>query len=303
MKCPCPKCDATIEIPEQKVSATGNSQNCPECKDKYWFRQEKFALRAYRKQGRIYCSDCGEQLGSDLLCLNCGSLCPDYCVVQSSRFVSHKQQKTGHSFSPPRRSKASATPSPAPKARQPQANRTWLAYLALAVLILALVGGMSKVYLDYKANQEYARNFIVALYGVKSGTDLSLGLIDNLSTTWQQNLKAGGIAPRPNQKDLDKLNQVKKRISQAMATLNESPEKFAEARQKLIRLHGIYMEINALNFSRPDSLEDYTVAVDNLKTRFFKVADELRNSMPEELSEELKVSVARYSNLNFMVKG
>jgi hypothetical protein len=260
-------------------------------------------LRAYRKQGRVYCFGCGQELGSDMLCLNCGSLCPDYCVVQSAKFVVHKQQKAGYSFSLPQRSKSPARAISTPKAAQQKTSKGWLVYTALAVLILALVGGMSKVYLDHKAHQEYARNFIVALYGVKSGTDLNLGLIDTLTSTWQQNLGAGNIAPRPTQKDLDKLTVVKKRISQAMDTLNESPEKFAEAREKLLRLHGIYEEIYALNISKPGALDDYTVSADKLKAKFSKAADDLKRSMPEELSNELKASVAKYTNLNFLVKG
>lgn len=303
MKCPCPKCDATIEIPEQKISASASSQQCPDCRYKYWFRQEKFMLRAYGKQGRIYCFDCGEELGSEVLCLNCGSLCPDYCVVQSDKFIVHKQQKAGYGFSLPQKSKSSARVTSTPKAAKQQTNSGWLVYAALAVLVLALAGGMTKVYLDKKATQEYAKNFIVALYGVKSGTDLSLGLIDDISSTWQKNMGAGGIIPRPSQKDLDKLAAVKKRISETMETLNHSPEKFAEARSKLVRLHGIYEQIYALYTSRPDSFDDYTVAIDKLKMSFSKAAVDLKRSLPEELSEELKASVAKYTNLNFLVKG
>jgi hypothetical protein len=96
---------------------------------------------------------------------------------------------------------------------------------------------------------------------------------------------------------------VKKRISQAMDTLNKSPEKFAEARVRLVRLHGIYEKIYDLNMSKPDTLDEYIVSADKLKASFSKAADDLKRSMPEELSDELKASVAKYSNLNFMVKG
>jgi hypothetical protein len=173
----------------------------------------------------------------------------------------------------------------------------------LAVLVLALVGGMTKVYLDRQSHQAYAKDFIVALYGVKSGTDLNLGLIDKTSSAWQQNTGTGNLIPRPTQKDLDKLTAVKKRISEAMDTPNDSPEKFADARTKLVRLHGIYEQIYALNTSMPNSLADHTLAVDKLKVSFFKAADDLKRSMPEELSDELKASVAKYTNLNFLVKG
>ena len=303
MKCACPKCDAAVEIQDQKISASPSSQQCPDCNDKYWFRQEKFALRAYRKSGRVYCFGCGHELGSEILCLNCGSLCPDYCVVQSPKFVKHQQQRAGYSFSLPQLRSESARPHRAAKTARQPGSTNWLVYAVLVVLVLAVAGGLGKFYLDNQAEEEYARNFIVALYGVKSGTDLGLGLIDGISSQWQKNLDAGGIAPNTGQKDLDKLGQVKKRVTQAMATLDECPEKFAEARQKLVRLHRIYEDIYALNVAMPSSLGELNSSEDRLKENFFKAADDLRRSMPAELSDELKSSVSRYRNLNFMVKG
>ncbi len=106
MRCPCPKCDVTIEVPAQVITADGSSQRCPECNDKYWTRQEKFMLRAYKKQGRVYCFGCGHELGGEHYCVQCGSLCPDYAIVQSTRFVAQKKQKSGLNFSLARRPKS-----------------------------------------------------------------------------------------------------------------------------------------------------------------------------------------------------
>lgn len=303
MKCACPKCDTTIEIQDQKISASPAAQQCSDCREKYWFRRENFNRRAYRKQGRLYCIDCGEELGNDVLCRHCGRMCPDYCVVQIPRFVSHKQQKGGPAFSLNRKSRPSVRAVPAPKATGRKANITRLTYAVLAGLVLVLVGGLGKLYLDSNTHQAYAKNFVVALYGVKSGTDLSLDLIDSLAGEWQKNLGAGGIAPRASQKDLDKLGKVKQRISQAMTGLEDCPEKFVTARQKLVRLHGIYEQIYALNVSKANSLDELNASEARLKTAFFKAADDLKRVMPEELSTELKSSVARYNNLNFLVKG
>lgn len=66
---------------------------------------------------------------------------------------------------------------------------------------------------------------------------------------------------------------------------------------------GIYEKISALNSSVPESLEDFTSSMQKLETAFFKTAADLRNAMPEELQEELRVSVVKYRNLDFMVKG
>jgi hypothetical protein len=297
---------------EQGASANGGPQHCPECRQKYWIQRESFMLRAYRKQGRIYCFDCGQELGSDNLCRGCGTLCPDYCVVQSSKAVVRKQPSvgSGYSFSTARKSTPAAqrvTPKPAAqditsrKGHKRSTNVNWLAYAALAVMLLILAGGMTKVYLGQKADQKYAKDFITTLYGIKSGTDLSLGAINTLISEWTQAEGASTVVPRPNQKDLDKMAAVKIKISAAISTLNETPEKFAAARTHLISLHKIYDEIYALNTSAPGSLAALTESMRKLETKFFKTAEVLKNSMPEELLEELQLSVAKYRNLNFMV--
>ena len=155
-------------------------------------------MRAYKKQGRIYCFGCGHELGNAMLCAHCGSLCPDYCVVQSVKFVTHKQKKAGLSFSLARRPKAAkrvavsqavsenqslddAEPQTKDISEQ-QSNKNLLSYVALAVLVLVLTGGIGKFYMDHKSTQEYSKKFIVALYGIKSGTDLSLKHIDDISS-------------------------------------------------------------------------------------------------------------------------
>lgn len=316
MKGPCPKCDVIIEMPGQEASAAGSPGNCPECKQKYWIHRESFMLRAYKKQGRVYCFNCGSELGSDNLCRSCGSLCPDYCVVQSSKPVVRKQQKVRVSFRPARRPKTSARARKAPavvktapaaqevassEVHKRSANKSLLAYAALAVMLLILVGGMTKVYLEQKVNQKYAKDFIVALYGIKSGADLSLGAMDAIATEWQNAENSLTVAPRPSKKDLDRLTVVKTKINTALSALDESPEKFADAKKNLMNLHRIYGEIYALNTSMPGSPETLTESLRKLEADFFKTAKTLKNSMPEELQEELQASVAKYRNLRFMV--
>lgn len=316
MRCPCPKCDAMVEMSWLDIPAAGDSQRCPECNEKYWIRREAFLLRAFKKQGRIYCFDCGHELGSDMLCMHCLILCPDYCVVQSSKFVGRNQSKDGSIFSPARRPKLAAplisskeVPKPAAplvsssESSKQQANMNWLKYVAFAVMALVLVGGVTKVYLDHKVNQQYSKKFIATLYGIKSGTDFSLKLIAETSSKWKDTLGTINIAPRTSKHDLDKLIVVKARINESLDNLNESPEKFIEAREKLIKLHSIYEEIYTLNISYPESLGSFTLSKDKLETSFFKAAADLKSSMPEELIDELKVSVAKYRNLGFLIKG
>jgi len=180
-------------------------------------------------------------------------------------------------------------------------NKSLLGYAAVAVLVLFLFVGLTKIYLSNKADQEYAKKFVVALYGVKSGTDLSLGIMNGMTSEWKKNLETANIAPRTSQEALDRLKTVKSRIALAMESLNESPEKFIDAREKLTRLHGVYEEVYALNISNPGAVDVYSASVETLDAKFNKVAGELKSVMPEELLEELEASVAKYRNLKFLV--
>lgn len=308
MKCVCPKCEALIETHDQEVSVKGDSQRCPECNEKYWTQREEFMLRAYKKQGRIYCIDCGHELGCETLCMQCGSLCPDYCIVQSSKPVVRKQKKAGFSFSLGRRSKPAEqtiirkeAPEQSEEAPDQKTNKKWLAYAAIAVMTVVLVGGMTKAYLNHKADQLYSKNFITALYGIKSGTDLSLGIIADLSSEWGETVNTTNIAPRSSQEKLEKIKLVKTKINKALGSLGESPEKFTTAKKDLIRLHKIYEKIYALNTSTPDSLDTFAASTRKLEAEFLKTAGELKNTMPDIIREELQTSVARYRNLKFMI--
>ncbi len=311
MKCPCPKCDALIEVSEQEISA-GGSQSCPECKQKYWTQREEFMLRAYKKQGKIYCIGCGHELGHEMLCMQCGCLCPDYCIVQSSKPVARKRKKAGSSFSfsfgRGRRAQPAVWESSgkvAPEqSKVPSDHKTrkkGLTYAVIALLALVLIGGMTKVYLDKQADQKYAKSFIVALYGVKAGTDLSLKTIADISSGWKETVENTNIPPRPSQKDLDKSQRAKARISAAVGKLSESSEKFIPARKNLVRLQKVYEKIYALSISTPGTLDAFTVSTRKLEADFLKTAGELKSSMPEVLQEKLQDSLDKYPNLRFML--
>ena len=308
MKCVCPKCEAFIETHEQEVSSKGDSQRCPECNEKYWTQREEFMLRAYKKQGRIYCIDCGHELGCETLCMHCGSLCPDYCIVQSSKPVVRKQKKAGFSFNLGRRSKPAVqtiirkeAPEQSEEASDQKTNKKWLAYAAIAVMAVVLVGGMTKVYLNHKADQLYSKKFITTLYGIKSGTDLSLGIMADLSSEWGKTVKITNIAPRSSPEKLDKIKLVKTKINKALGSLGESPEKFTKAKNDLIKLHKIYEKIYVLNTSTPGSLDTFSASTRKLEAEFLKTASELKSTMPEVLQEELETSVTKYRNLKFML--
>ena len=313
MKCSCPKCDAIIETSHLEVSVGGSSQLCPECDDKFWAIREGFSLRAYKKQGRIYCFDCGQELGTENLCLSCGSLCPDYCIVQASKPAPRKQKRAGFDFSFARRSKDSKPKTSAnlkssssvvsKKPAEEKAGSRWLTYAAITTLVLILVGATVNLYLTQNAEKQYSRAIVTALYGVKSGTDACLKMIDDLTSQWEEETTTGaGIIPRMSKTDRDKLGKIKSRVDQATEGLGETPEKFAEAKVNLGKLHAVYGKIYSLAVSSTGSLDEFKTARIKIEADFYKSADELKRSMPKIMQDELEFSINKYKNLEFMVK-
>ncbi len=318
MKCLCPKCEATIDTNHLDVSTSGISLRCPECSDKYWAIRENFSLRAYKKPGRIYCFDCGQELGIENICLSCASQCPDYCIVQATKPVARKQKRDGFKFSlvrgtkgskpKPSKSKASADYKPSlvvekGAAADEKAGSRWLIYAAISVLVLILAGATGKTYMEYKADKQYSKAFITALYGVKGGTDACLGTVDDLTAKWERETGGGvGIIPRVANKDLERLGKIKDRVDQSVGALGETSEKFTEAKANLGKLHNVYGKIYELALSTPGTLDAFKTSRSKLESDFFKSAGELKKSMPGVMLDELEVAIIKYNNLEFMIQ-
>ena len=316
MKCLCPKCEATIETSHLDVSTSGSSLHCSECGDKYWALREKFSLRAYKKPGRIYCFDCGQELGIENICLSCGSLCPDYCIVQATKPVARKQKRDGFNFSLVRGTKGSkpkpskSKPSPVHKsspavekaaAAGEKAGSRWLIYAAITALVLILAGATGKTYMEYKADKQYAKAFITALYGVKGGTDACLGTVDDLTAKWERETGQGAdIIPRVDKKDSERLGKIKGRVDQAFESLGETSEKFTESKANLGKLHSVYGKIYELALSTPGTLDAFKTSKSKLESDFFRSADKLKQSMPKVMRDELEDAIIKYKNLEFM---
>ena len=85
MNCSCPKCSAKIEIDISLVYEKSAGIRCVECNKHFWIYKESFGGRALKKCGEIYCVKCGSELNHTVACPSCGTLYPDYLVVQTSR--------------------------------------------------------------------------------------------------------------------------------------------------------------------------------------------------------------------------
>jgi len=185
----------------------------------------------------------------------------------------------------------------------PTAKRKSLAVLlAVGVAVAVLAAAIGFYVVKSKAEQQFVRNYVLALYGVKSGADRSLNKFEQASGEWKAMTESGRVyILRIAAQEKADLDAVKAEVDKAMQQLGVPPEKFSEAQDRLLRLHQIYGRLYALNLSPPDNLPAFSEATTKLARDFDRATQELKTALPEELFEEIRQVAPRYKNLQPLV--
>lgn len=255
-------------------------------------------LRCYAVAGERYCSTCGEELGPSTYCPGCGTLYPDYCVVSKKKPAQRAFEKKPFSLglSLPRSTGKSATPVRNQKMKAGSGGggsndlRRQLLMVGAGIAFLAVIAVVALLYMQDRAEKKFTREFVVALYGVKSGTDQCL-----------KNCALLASGTRLVDKDLAQLKSVKAEIATALEVLSPPPEKFSDAYTRLGNLSGTYEKLYTLCVTSAPSAQIATSA-GALEAQFNTQAQQLKSALPPPLLAELTAKASRYSNLQFMLK-
>jgi hypothetical protein len=255
---------------------------------------------ALKKEGKTYCDKCGGELDHTIVCSACGVMYPDYYLVQTSKPPRRRVEK-------PDLFSGSFTLKPAAKqtyiytgAKRSVAgpSKALLVRLGLVALVALLVVGIGFFFHIKKAEQLYAKNYMRALYTMKVGTDLSLSTCAKLSAEWKTNMAAGQkYAPHISEEEESRLNGVKDTTDRFMQTLNDPPKKFIDSKKKLSNLYGVYTKAHALAAAPSDSLSGFIDSVSKSQNDFNEALQQLKGSLPPQLSEEFKIAKAKYKGL------
>jgi hypothetical protein len=316
MKCTCPKCSAEIELPLTEVPEEGTSTSCPACKGNFSVHRESFGGRAARKSGEISCSACGEILGPQLHCRNCGVPFPDLVVFGQSRMGARKKAAVVKLKSSPFKKQKPMMELPslemamkdgAQAPKRPQAARRRIpartvALVSVLLLIIAAVVG-SSIYLKKKKESEYAKNFVLVAYGIQVGTDRCDRACQKLAAEWKTRTDAGqAFTPRLNIEDEKELSRINDKLDSVKASLPPEPEKFGNSRDKLARLEGSYNKIRSVATSPGNSLAAFNDSVNKADADYKAAANEFKSGLPPELMDELKAGSLRFRGLRPLVK-
>ena len=302
MTCSCPKCHTQITVDLSNIPESGIFTPCPECKSRFWVNKESYARMALQKEGKTYCDKCGNELAHLIVCAGCGVMYPDYYLVRVSkpprRQVEKPEFSIGFSLKPVRQTYTyTYTDTGAKKSSEKSTNYIFKRVGMLALVALLAVGG-AYLYHIKQVEKQYAKNYMRALYGIKTGTDLSLNTCAKISAVWNTKMNAGqNSVPRISEEDESRLNKVKAATDGFMQNLNETPRKFIVSKEKLANLYGVYAKVYALAIAPSGSLTGFTGSTSKSQSDFDVAAKDLKANLPTELSEEFQIAKVKYRGL------
>jgi hypothetical protein len=298
MTCSCPKCHAQIEIDPQNIPEKGTFNSCPECKGRFWINRESYARMALKKDGETYCDKCGILLDHKIVCSSCGVMYPDFFLVQASkppRRQVEKQDLFSISFTLKPAKPTYTYTYTSTKETHTRTPRPFLKVAGIAALVILLAFGINCLYNSKKSEQQYAKNYMRALYTIKSGTDLNLNLCTKISSDWK--MTGQSSAPRIREEDATRLNNLKEMTDRFMQTLDKPPNKFIVSKEKLAKLYDVYSQTTTLAVAPTGSLAGFTSSTSKSQSDFNLAVQELKSNLPQELMSELEIAKTKYKGL------
>ena len=299
MKCSCPKCSENIEIDSPEDPEKGKAVRCPECSGSFWVQQESFVLRVYKKDWKIYCRHCGKELGPDTYCPGCFRLYPGYWVVQASRPARRQVRRPSPTLrapSPPRRYRRSADVD-APQTGSAErsagpAKKSLLVAAVSLILAVVLVAAGTGLYLKRQQEQAFTENFVLTLYGIKSGTDQSLGQLDAMIASHQ----------RPTAREVADLKSVQTEIERYRKKLAPPPDRFHKSLELLENYYGIYSDLLELAMTSSGASPGLPAQIESIKDSAGKAEKDLKNNLADPLLAQVQKVAPRYRSLQFMIR-
>ena len=296
--CTCPKCAAEIGLNIASISEEGSFTPCPECKGRFWIGKESFARRALKKEGKIYCDACGKELDCLIVCAACGVVFPDYCLLQASKPASRQLAKTEFSWSFASKPAKQAYAIPQKSTSVTPVSRKFLVRAVCLLVFAAMTAVGVTAYNQKKAERQFVADYVLVLYGIKSGVDLSLSQCTRTSADWKTKTDAGQrFVPHLTPEEESRSDRVKTELDPLMQKLDKAPQKFSKSYEQIGKLYGIHVNLNSLAATPSGSLPGFTESANKLGNDFKSAAQELKAGLPKELSEELAKASTKYKEL------
>jgi hypothetical protein len=294
MNCTCPKCEADTPVELDLVTDTGTSTTCDDCKATFWLVKESFARRALRKPGKIYCVKCGTVQGPHIVCVGCGVKYPEYVGIQLAKPAARRRSKK--MVLVPQQGSGGAS-SLADLTVSVASSKGLLKLVGAAAFIISLsVGGY--FYHQHTLEQKFLKNYVLALFYVKSGIDVGFAKCAESSAAWKKSMDAGqNLVPTVTPLFQSDLANGRKDFEGVMVKMAQPPKKFASSREELLKLDSIYAKILPIASSPSGSLASYTESVNRLDGEYRTALKNFKANLPPQITKVLKDSKSKYKGL------
>jgi len=296
MNCSCPRCAAQNEVDHSVITEKGFDTICTGCNTRFWIYRESFGGRALKRSGEIYCVKCGLALGPSIACKSCGSLYPQYFAAHKTKVIRKRTPTVRKSFVYYQRPVRKPRQRPVVVPKKTVGRTLPLVKYVSWVLVLAVLVSISGVgYARYRAESQFSKNYLRALYVIKSGTDLSLGACKKTIEKSKESMAAGRtFSLRASAADELRLTRVREEAVKLLKKTQTPPKKYKIANEKLTALYGVFEKITTLVLQPPDSLQSFGDSTTRLEAEFKKDAQELKSALPESLAEDLRNARTKY---------
>lgn len=307
----CLKCAAkvTVAFPEPAVARLEGT--CPACAAKVSIIRESSVQRASRKSGDIYCSCCSQLQGHQLHCPGCGLFCPDYYLVEDPKEAQRKAKEArSNNFKLAMANLKAAFTRRHGKHEEVHhevvhhdagagallKNRKML-YALAATVVLLLVGGVSAfMYQKHKQEQQYVVNYVKAVYALHTGMeDMKAGMAKT-AREWQAATEGGRqFTPRPDSDTSIKLAKTVTASAKLMQQLQQkTPKKYEQPHARLVAFQAQFNTMQAAFMNPSASFTLFSQQLENADTAVKQKAQELKASLPAEMTAELDEARKRY---------
>jgi hypothetical protein len=298
MICTCPKCKAPIQIDQTGIPENGTDRICDACKSRFWLYKESFGGRALKKSGEIFCAGCGEELDRAIACPSCGKLYPEFVFAQTTKAAPKRTVHVRSTYYIRRRPTRKPIPKKTVAPKKPtQKLSIFNKYTISATLLTVLIIVGTVVYLKVKAVKEYSINYTKVIYAIKAGTDICLKPFEKVASSSESSFTPHAPTPSLSANEQSRLNIIKAKVDSSMKKMENPPEKFVTAKQKLNNLYGIFARIHTFALQPSGTMENDVDSAKKMKIEFKKISQELKSDLPKQLSDELENARAKYRNL------
>ena len=167
-----------------------------------------------------------------------------------------------------------------------------------AVVIVALVALGISFYYHVKAKKQYVASYVIALYGIKSGTDLGIKMCGKIAADWTVMSNSGqNTPPRITVDDENQLNKIKVNTDKYLQKLKDPPSAFIESNGKLLILNDLFLRLHAAALNPTGTISSYVNLTQKTENDFIAATADLKKNLPKELSEELEIAKSKYRGL------